>query len=392
MTEKLKEMQQIAKSRGGWCIAEAYVNAKTHIEWRCQLGHVWPAAPDKIRSGEWCPVCVRREPLSLNLMQELAGRRHGRCLATQYQNARSPLEWQCHEGHRWSTSPASVIAGSWCPQCAQTARLTLALMQRIARHREGRCLSSTYRNNTTPLEWQCRKGHRWRATPAKVKGSRQGTGTWCPVCARHNSRGLPRFEPLQLQDVQTLARDRGGECLAKDYINNRTPLLFRCAEGHKWLLRVKDLKRGNWCPHCAHRAPRSLDEMHSFARGLGGACLSPTYINLKTLLEWQCEEGHVWQATAANVLRGTWCPVCAGNQPLTIDELRWVALSKGGECLSKRYSNAFVPLRWRCAEGHTWSAPAASIKPWRFASGTWCPLCAVARRREPTQGPGAGNP
>ena len=51
-------------------------------------------------------------------------------------------------------------------------------MRQIAKERGGRCLSDTYVNAHTLLFWECRHGHRWRATPNKVQ-----QGRWCPVCA-----------------------------------------------------------------------------------------------------------------------------------------------------------------------------------------------------------------
>lgn len=332
MPDKLTEMRRIAKDRGGKCLSEACLNAKRHLEWRCGEGHVWWAAPDKIRTGEWCPVCAGCGRLSIELMQQLAAAFGGKCLDQEYQNVRSVLNWRYQEGHRWQASAASIITGSWCPYCSRTARLTLGEMQEIAIQRGGRWLSARYRNNATPLQWECGKGHRWRATPGKVKGSVRVRGTWYSVCARESFERHSQFQPLGLEDIQALPRERGGACLSTDYVNNHTPLLFRCAEGH----------------------------------------------------EWRCEEGHTWRAKPANVLRGTWCPVCAGSVALTIQDLQHVARSKGGECLSKRYRNAFTPLKWRCEKGHFWKAPAASVKPWRYAAGTWCPECAISRRQAMT--------
>lgn len=382
MRDKLQEMRRIAGDRGGKCLSETYLNAKTHLEWSCDVGHVWPAAPDKVRQGEWCPVCANCQPHSIGLMQELAARRGGKCLSTKYESVSSTLQWRCREGHAWPTTPASILAGSWCPHCAHTARLTLAAMQRLAKQRGGRCLSANYQNNCTPLRWECKNGHHWRATANKVKGSNRRAGTWCPTCAREAAARHNLLEPLALEDIQRLARERGGECLAKEYINNHTPLPFRCAAGHEWMLRAKDLKRGNWCPHCAHRARLTLAAMQEFARSREGACLSTEYVNIGTALEWQCEEGHTWKAKPSNVLRKTWCPVCAGSQKLTLQELKDLACSKGGECLSRRYVSALTPVKWRCGRGHTWKAAAAYVKPSRFGVGTWCPTCAPERRLE----------
>ena len=50
-------------------------------------------------------------------------------------------------------------------------------MQALARSRGGACLSIDYLGQGDKLEWRCKDGHRWRATPASIK-----YGSWCPHC------------------------------------------------------------------------------------------------------------------------------------------------------------------------------------------------------------------
>jgi hypothetical protein len=73
-------------------------------------------------------------------------------------------------------------------------RLALKDMQRAARSRGGRCLSSVYVNSYTPLQWQCARGHRWR--------------------------------------------------------NSQTKVGWECGSGHRWFAIPNSVKRGSWCPEC----------------------------------------------------------------------------------------------------------------------------------------------
>ena len=50
--------------------------------------------------------------------------------------------------------------------------------------------------------------------------------------------------------------------------------------------------------------------MQQHAKAKGGECLSTEYINRKTKLRWRCAEGHEWEATSHHVKRGTWCGTC----------------------------------------------------------------------------------
>lgn len=43
---------------------------------------------------------------------------------------------------------------------------------------------STYTNLATKLEWQCQKGHVWKAKPGHIKNSK----SWCPECNKEKRK------------------------------------------------------------------------------------------------------------------------------------------------------------------------------------------------------------
>ncbi len=49
----LETFQEIARSKGGACLSDAYVNILAPLRWRCARGHEWEARPANIRSGNW---------------------------------------------------------------------------------------------------------------------------------------------------------------------------------------------------------------------------------------------------------------------------------------------------------------------------------------------------
>ena len=371
----LELMRRIAKRRGGTCVSGRYTNSRIPLQWKCRLGHEWNAMPTNVRKGSWCPTCAGKRPLTLLDIQRLAADRGGQCLSERYVNNRAKLRWRCAAGHEWEAAPGPTKAGRWCPHCAHVARLSLNAMAVIAASRGGRCLSTEYVNVDTALSWNCEAGHQWAATPASIK-----SGSWCPVCV-HNQR-------LELKVLQRLAQERGGKCLSVRYINNRHPLLWECKRRHRWKAMPANVKggkrkRGTWCLECYNlrrkfRARDSIERMKRFARRLGGLCLSEEYINSKSKLRWQCDKGHRWRAVPGAIRGGSWCPVCARNRKLTLEEFHSLGARKGGRCLSTRYQNKSTPLRWQCALGHRWYAQPGQVK-----RGTWCPKCASIRRRSP---------
>jgi hypothetical protein len=175
--------------------------------------------------------------------------------------------------------------------------------------------------------------------------------------------------------MKEIARERGGDCISKRYVNRELPLRWRCARGHEWSVKPHGVVHwGNWCVVCAGKQKHTLADARRLARERGGRCTSTEYVTVNTPLSWRCARGHEWETALAHVQRGSWCPTCAIKNPITIDELRAYARSKGGECLSDAYEGVKVPVRWRCGEGHEWSAAASEAR-----KGRWCRWCAGRR-------------
>lgn len=186
---------------------------------------------------------------------------------------------------------------------------------------------------------------------------------------------------LTLRGMQALAKGRRGECLSDRYVNNRTKLRWRCASGHEWEAAPGLVKLGRWCPQCARVMSLSLNALTEIAASQGGRCISTEYRNVKTRLSWKCKDGHQWTATPASVRSGRWCPWCAHNQRLELQTIRCLAEERRGKCLSIRYINNRHPLLWECSRGHRWRASAANVKGGTRKQGTWCPECYNLRRR-----------
>ena len=148
------------------------------MRWQCHEGHTWSARPDNVlRSKTWCPVCAGKAPLDLGRLQEHAARRGGECLATEYVNNRSKVKWKCQHGHTWQATPNMILnRGRWCPHCR---RIGLPRLRAHAASLGGRCLAKSYQNAHEKLLWECKEGHRWKASAHSVMNG----NTWCPQCA-----------------------------------------------------------------------------------------------------------------------------------------------------------------------------------------------------------------
>eukprot|EP00927_Polykrikos_kofoidii_P035920 TRINITY_DN30405_c0_g1_i2.p1 TRINITY_DN30405_c0_g1~~TRINITY_DN30405_c0_g1_i2.p1 ORF type:complete len:440 (-),score=28.07 TRINITY_DN30405_c0_g1_i2:91-1410(-) len=265
-------------------------------------------------------------------------------------------------------------------------RLTLDDARQHAISRGGVCLANSYKNNREHLEWRCQQSHTWFATFASVR-----RGAWCPTCRLPRLHGqnlkteLPNIKPgpkrvcypcRGMEVARALAQSRGGVCLSERYVNSKTQMLWCCANGHKWYARYDRVRQGAWCPLCALKPLRhSIEFAFAVANSRGGQCLSTKYTNNYEHLEWRCAEGHAWQSTFRSVLRGSWCRRCDVNgRRLGLGHMRELAASRGGACISDAYVNSHTSLEWECKLGHSWFAPYNNIR-----RGSWCPQCACGK-------------
>ena len=304
---------------------------------------------------------------ALQRLRDHAASKGGKCVSEAYTNSSTKVQWECKIGHRWMATPSNVLhRRSWCPRCAANRRsLSLHQLQAHARKRGGRCLADEYRNNRTKVRWQCKLGHTWEAEAGAVLNQE----SWCPECARTRKSWSKRT----MTDLQEHAAARGGKCLATEYVGVRAKVPWQCEKGHTWHARAYSvLNHKTWCPICAKCAPLGLERLRSHAARLGGQCLAEDYKNSHTKVRWKCSSGHVWRAKPTDVFhKGSWCPEC---QKIGLARLQAHAASLGGRCLSKKYSNSTAKVLWECQLGHRWKATAHSILHQR----TWCPQCATS--------------
>jgi len=235
-------------------------------------------------------------------------------------------------------------------------KLTLEDMKNLAKARNGKCLSKRYINFKLKLKWQCNKGHIWEAKPTSIKNR-----AWCPQCSGNVKKSI--------NDMSRYAKNFGGKCLSKKYINNTEKLKWQCKKGHVWEELPRRVKYVNCCPFC--RGVRfTIKDMEKLAKERKGRCLSKKYINMQSKLKWQCNKGHTWFAIPGAIKHSrTWCPHCVGRY-ITIKDMKILAEKRNGICLSKKYINNETKLKWKCDKGHTWMARPSSIK-----NGSWCPNC-----------------
>ncbi len=369
----LADLQEFARQRGGACVSRSYVNGNTPMRWRCAEGHTFTAIWRVVKLGRWCGACkAERKQLTIASMQALAAARGGECLAPAYRGGNTRLRWRCARGHEWLATPMSVRSGRWCPTCGYRV-LGLEFVQELAEQRGGRCLATKYVNGREKLAWECREGHRWRASTDNV----QHRGSWCPRCA--TARNAVARRRVGIERMQAMAARRGGRCLSSELGDGSTDLQWECAQGHRWSASPQTLRYKIWCPTCRGRPKIEATWRQALAqaRERGGACVGGEGEALHRIARWRCAAGHEFTNVPHRIARGRWCPVCSGHR-LTIEHMQTMAAERGGRCISRKYFDAKTKLQWECDRGHRWWAMPGGLRN----AGSWCPECAWDRLSE----------
>ena len=422
--------KKIARDRGGECLSSEYRGARNKMRWKCGLGHIWEADLNHIKNrNSWCPHCAGKAKKTIEQMRELAGARNGKCLSLAYVNVSTKLTWECSEGHIWDAVPNSIQKGVWCPVCAGNRPLTLKYFRRLARERNGTCLSTSYENQHSKMRWECVEGHRWVATAASIQN-----GSWCPRCNTFLkeeicrsvfehlfNKKFPKQKPTWLLNSRGNRMELDGFCeelgIAFEYngeqhfqvgrfSKTKNQLIKRilddnekyrlCGENNVKLFLITyednidelkniifdqsnilniDLSNIDFSKEIvelfSYKSKTKLEVMREMAEARGGWCISTRYLGSGRQLEWKCSQGHVWAANPNSIQRGSWCPICAGNQRKTIEDMHELANKRGGKCLSSEYLNSKTVLEWMCSKGHRWKVAASGV-----ISGAWCKRCA----------------
>lgn len=317
-------LRATAQQAGLTCIDDAWKGQSASYTFACGRGHVavrkakqfLSAAGDSSTTASIaklkCRTCAREDDAVA--FAEIVAKRSGVSLEPGFLGREAYHRLRCAQGHEWRTKGSATLKGAWCVTCApkQAGRTRshadgLARLQAAAERQGGRCLSTPYTIMDTRYEFVCAAGHTWQALGAAVL-----RGQWCARC-KTATRSAGQKRPDGLRMLQEIAISRGGVCLASEYRGLAHDHRFRCARGHEWDAKATETLRGVWCRACFFDDARlGIEKMRAVAHERGGLCLSDAYVNSHSKLEWQCHRGHVWRASAGNVLHlRSWCPMCA---------------------------------------------------------------------------------
>jgi len=188
---------------------------------------------------------------------------------------------------------------------------------------------------------------------------------------------------LSITECKNEGEKRGGILLSKEYKNASSPLLWRCGECNtEFKMNINNVKNGRWCRKCSYvkrgiNSRKNIDEIRKLAITKGGLLLSDKPLGVHQHHKWRCDKGHEWSASVASV-KNSWCPTCSQkiqpNIKLTLNDIEKMIKKYNGKILTCEYKNAHTRYLWECEKKHQWYATTNNIQ-----QGHWCPTCASYR-------------
>lgn len=431
----LEKMKAVAFARGGDCLSLIYENNDKLLKWICEEGHIWYASASHISRGSWCRKCVTaKSRIPITKLHDTAKQKGGKLLSTEYKTNKDFLSWQCNNGHIWKAKANTILSGFWCPICPRFQFYNEEKCREIIQAFTGKLFIKRrfYHNNTIlEIDGYCKElnigfeyngeqhysfNRRFHKTLEDLGRQKIRDEVKVQYCNNKNialiiipfniaakgdeelkhyifnhliSSGVElNSKPNEitiknlfnhvkpLEQLNYIAREKGGECLSTEYQGNKIKLKWQCKKGHIWDSKPNDIKDGHWCPICALEIRKyTIDNFKEIAIAKAGKCLSHKYINGKEKLEFCCNKGHHWKAAPKNILAGSWCPKCSleilhRENKVTIEKIKEMAHKRGGQCLSESYISGQKKLLFKCNNEHIWEE-----KPYLIKQGNWCPEC-----------------
>src|SRR5205085_10322712 len=116
-------------------------------------------------------------------------------------------------------------------------------------------------------------------------GHHCGAGAGAATLRASQSRGVQAMRKLTLEEIRRDAARRGGRCLSESYVDSLTLMDWECGQGHRWRAVAHSIRQGHWCKKCADEKLRhSVAALHALAAERGGRCVTERYSNSQTKL------------------------------------------------------------------------------------------------------------
>ncbi|PEF81414.1 zinc-ribbon domain-containing protein [Bacillus toyonensis] len=290
-------------------------------------------------------VNYRKE--KLKLLQEIAKKKGGKCLSTEYKNVKTHMLWECKNRHQFKKTSHSVEhIEHWCDECYLMENSLQVKYPEIASLWNGELNNGISPEHVTigvkgKYWWNCPScNNTFQRTPHQLTKSKLCTNCSNQKGAENRIQTLIQKSGSLLEKYPDIAKEwhpeKNNPLIASNVTPSSAQIVWWYSKtcGHEWQAGISDRTRIDRPQHCAVCAKnkRVQTKMENDIRKRGSlqdhypalaeewhptknSPLHPSdvlsFSNRKVW--WVCKEGHEWPAEIdSRSSQGNGCPYCSG--------------------------------------------------------------------------------
>lgn len=253
-------------------------------------------------------------------------------------------------------------------------------------------LVSEYSSKLRSLTFKCPQGHEFVEQPSRLLSFLRNGDLGCLVC-----KGEARRKELEHKYKDMISK-WGFKC--KAYVNNRTPILHKCASDHTFMLAPMRVRDSIQCPSCF--TPKQLKRISTFSsiyKDIGWSLIEITRNPGTATLPARLVCNFCDMQLAFNVGSKKLTPCKCQAVNCTEKKVKRKHIPKKGTPKEKtrvfkeilkatlphielkgEYTKSNMEVQLKCNKGHTWKTLPNNV----LSSKVGCPVCGLAQAHSKT--------
>jgi len=246
---------------------------------------------------------------TIDILKSIALENSGKLLSDSYIGSKGKYRWQCKYEHTFDKSFNNVMQGQWCPVCSS------GKSERFCRF----CFEELF-----SAEFPKRKDLDWlrnsRGNKMELDGYSEKLGIAFEYQGKQHSEHIPHFHKNDKDFILRINDDKQKNelCESNGVKLISVPFELSIYEFEDYIkskckeIGIEIAENSNIdYSHYNFEADGILQEMKDIAISKGGECISTACLNSQDMLEFFCNiHNHKWKAAPYSIRQGKWCKYC----------------------------------------------------------------------------------
>ena len=184
------------------------------------------------------------------------------------------------------------------PTVRHGVKADIKIVKEFAESKNGKLLTTEYKNMLTKMDWQCSEGHEFSTTFNHVKNRKQ----WCPICGREKANNTFKSNNSDGKHSRKISAGHQNIDLKdwKEFVAVKNKKKWKKERGHFRYHNELEYKLKLIIRYRAKRAVETINGAKNISREEMMESLGCTLEELKKHLESQFQEGMSWNNWAVD--------------------------------------------------------------------------------------------